>query len=47
MMRLLLPVMMRTMNTEKTLGAEQRHTIEWDAPVEDEAAALAWCPTCE
>ena len=41
MMRLLLPVMMRTMNTEKTLGAEQRHTIEWDAPVEDEAAALA------
>ena len=41
MMRLLLPVMMRTMNTEKTLGAEQRHTIDWDAPVEDEATALA------
>ena len=41
MMRLLLPAMMRTMNTEKTLGAEQRHTIDWDTPVEDEAAALA------
>ena len=41
MMRLLLPVMMRTMNTEKTLGVEQRHTIDWDAPVEDEVAALA------
>ena len=41
MMRLLLPVMMRTMNTEKTLGAEQHHTIDWDAQVEDDAAALA------
>ena len=41
MMRLLLPVMMRTMNTEKTLGTEQRYTIDWNAPVEDEAAALA------
>ena len=40
MVRLLLAVM-RTMSTEKTLGAEQRHTIDWNAPVEDEAAALA------
>ena len=29
------------MNTEKTMGDEQRHTIDWDTPVEDEAAALA------
>ena len=41
MMRLLLPVMMRTMDLEKTMGVEQRYTIDWDAPVEDEVAALA------
>ena len=41
MMRVLLPVMMRTMDLEKTMGVEQRYTIDWDAPVEDEVAALA------
>jgi 2-polyprenyl-6-methoxyphenol hydroxylase-like FAD-dependent oxidoreductase len=30
MMRLLLPVMMTTMNIEKTMDAEQRYTIDWD-----------------
>ena len=30
MMRLLLPVMMATMNIETTMAAEQRYTIDWD-----------------
>jgi 2-polyprenyl-6-methoxyphenol hydroxylase-like FAD-dependent oxidoreductase len=34
MMRLMMPVAMRTfLNPERTLGPEQRHRIEWDAPV--------------
>ncbi|TDC95719.1 FAD-dependent monooxygenase [Actinomadura sp. 7K507] len=34
MMKLMMPVMMRTvLNPEKTLGPEQRHKIDWDAPV--------------
>ncbi|WP_405150048.1 FAD-dependent monooxygenase [Sphaerisporangium sp. NBC_01403] len=34
MMRLLMPIAMKTfLNPEKTLGAEQRYRIDWDAPV--------------
>ena len=41
MMGLLLPLMVKTMNLEKTMAAEQRCTIDWDAPVQEDAAALA------
>jgi 2-polyprenyl-6-methoxyphenol hydroxylase-like FAD-dependent oxidoreductase len=41
MMRLTLPVMLATMNVEKTMAAEQRYTIDWAAPVGEEASALA------
>lgn len=40
MMRLLLPLMVKTMKLEKTMAAEQRYTIDWDAPVQEDAAAL-------
>jgi 2-polyprenyl-6-methoxyphenol hydroxylase-like FAD-dependent oxidoreductase len=40
MMRLMLPVMVATMNIEKTMAAEQRYTIDFETPVR-EAAALA------
>ena len=38
MMRVLLPVMFKTMNIEKTIAAEQRYTIEWAAPVDRDVA---------
>ena len=41
MMRLLLPVMLATMNIEKTMAAEQRYAIDWDAPAQEDAKALA------
>jgi 2-polyprenyl-6-methoxyphenol hydroxylase-like FAD-dependent oxidoreductase len=41
LMRLLLPLMVKTMNIEKTMADEQRYTIEWDASVQEDAAALA------
>jgi len=41
MMRLLLPLMVKTMNLEKTMGAEQRYIIDWDADVQEDASALA------
>jgi 2-polyprenyl-6-methoxyphenol hydroxylase-like FAD-dependent oxidoreductase len=41
MMRVLLPLMFATMNVEKTTAAEQRYTIDWSAPVQEDAAALA------
>jgi 2-polyprenyl-6-methoxyphenol hydroxylase-like FAD-dependent oxidoreductase len=41
MMGLLLPLMVKTMNLEKTMADEQRSTIDWDAPVQEDAAALA------
>jgi 2-polyprenyl-6-methoxyphenol hydroxylase-like FAD-dependent oxidoreductase len=41
MMGLLLPLMVKTMNVEKTMAAEQRYTIDWDTPVQEGAAALA------
>jgi 2-polyprenyl-6-methoxyphenol hydroxylase-like FAD-dependent oxidoreductase len=40
MMRLMLPVMVATMNIEKTMAAEQSFTIDWDAPVREEISAL-------
>jgi 2-polyprenyl-6-methoxyphenol hydroxylase-like FAD-dependent oxidoreductase len=40
MMRLMLPLMVKTMNIEKTMAAEQRYTIDFETPVQ-EAAALA------
>ncbi|WP_431962186.1 FAD-dependent oxidoreductase [Nocardia sp. bgisy134] len=37
MMNLLMPLMVKTvMNPEKTMGAEQRYRIDWDAPVQSE-----------
>lgn len=40
MMSVLLPIMFKTvMNPEKTMGWEQRYTIDWDAPVESTALA--------
>ncbi len=39
MMRLLLPLMVKTMNLEKTMAAEQLYTIDWDTPVERELVA--------
>jgi 2-polyprenyl-6-methoxyphenol hydroxylase-like FAD-dependent oxidoreductase len=39
MMRLLLPLMVKTMNLEKTMAAEQRYTIDWDSHVERELIA--------
>ena len=41
MMRLMLPVMIATMNIENTMAAEQRFTIDWDAPVQEEISVLA------
>lgn len=34
MMQLMMPVMFKAMNPEKTMGWEQRYTIDWDARVE-------------
>ena len=41
MMGLLLPLMLKTMNLEKTAAAEQRFAIDWHAPVQEDSAALA------
>lgn len=41
MMRLMLPVMLVTMNIEKTMAAEQRYTIDFNAPVQEDNKALA------
>lgn len=34
MMQLVMPIMFRAMNPEKTFGWEQRYTIDWEVPVE-------------
>ena len=34
MMRVMIPLMLKAMNIEKTLGEEQRYTIDWDAPAD-------------
>jgi hypothetical protein len=39
-MGVLLPLMINTMNVEKTMNAEQRYTIDWDAPVQPDAATV-------
>ena len=41
MMGVLLPIMFRTMNVEKSLGAEQRYTIDWETPVSPRTPATA------
>ncbi|PXX61490.1 2-polyprenyl-6-methoxyphenol hydroxylase-like FAD-dependent oxidoreductase [Nocardia tenerifensis] len=41
MMQLLAPVFVRMMDTEKTMGPEQRYRIDWDAPVYKELAKTA------
>lgn len=41
MMRLVLPVMLAGMNIEKTMAAEQRYTIDFNAPVQEDTNALA------
>jgi 2-polyprenyl-6-methoxyphenol hydroxylase-like FAD-dependent oxidoreductase len=41
MMRLLLPVMFSATNVEKTMAAEQRYTIDWDTPLQEDTKALA------
>jgi 2-polyprenyl-6-methoxyphenol hydroxylase-like FAD-dependent oxidoreductase len=41
MMRLMLPVMIATMNIEKTMAAEQRYTIDFNAPVQESTKTLA------
>ena len=37
----MLPVMVATMNIEKTMATEQRHTIDWNVPAQEDAKALA------
>ncbi|WP_433727083.1 FAD-dependent oxidoreductase [Nocardia sp. CA-129566] len=39
MMALLMPLLIKGMNPEKTMGVEQRYRIDWDAPVQRELAA--------
>jgi 2-polyprenyl-6-methoxyphenol hydroxylase-like FAD-dependent oxidoreductase len=39
LMRLLLPLMVKTMNLEKTMAAEQRYAIDWNSHVERELIA--------
>jgi hypothetical protein len=41
LMGLLLLLMAKTMNVEKTMAAQQRYTIDWNAPVQEDAAAHA------
>lgn len=41
-MNAMMPLMVKTvMNPEKTMGAERRYRIDWDAPVQRELATLA------
>ncbi|MDT5063968.1 MAG: hypothetical protein QOK02_123 [Mycobacterium sp.] len=41
MMRVMIPLMLKAMNVEKTMGEEQRYTIDWNAPVDGAASARA------
>jgi 2-polyprenyl-6-methoxyphenol hydroxylase-like FAD-dependent oxidoreductase len=34
MMRVMIPLMLKAMNIEKTMGEEQRYVIDWDAPAD-------------
>lgn len=40
-MPLLLPILFKTTTVKKTMGPEQRYTIDWDAPVESLALITA------
>ena len=41
MMQLMMPIMFKMMNPEKTMGWEQRYTIDWDAPVRPAAVGVS------
>jgi 2-polyprenyl-6-methoxyphenol hydroxylase-like FAD-dependent oxidoreductase len=41
LMRVLLPVIVKTMNIEKTTAAEQGYTIDWTASAQEDARTLA------
>jgi 2-polyprenyl-6-methoxyphenol hydroxylase-like FAD-dependent oxidoreductase len=41
MMRVLVPLMVKTLKIEKTMAAEQSYTIDFNAPVQEDAKALA------
>ncbi len=41
MMQLVMPVMFKMMNPEKTTGWEQRYTIDWDAPVQEPTGTVS------
>jgi 2-polyprenyl-6-methoxyphenol hydroxylase-like FAD-dependent oxidoreductase len=42
LMRVMVPLMVKTVNVEKSMAAEKGYTIDWDAPVQEEATkALA------
>ena len=38
LMPLLMPIIVTAMNIEKTMAAEQRYTVDWDAPVAGDPA---------
>ncbi|WP_063044720.1 FAD-dependent oxidoreductase [Nocardia pseudovaccinii] len=40
MMSMLMPLLIKGMNPEKTMGVEQRYRIDWDAPVQQELATV-------
>jgi 2-polyprenyl-6-methoxyphenol hydroxylase-like FAD-dependent oxidoreductase len=37
LMRVMVPLMVKTVNVEKSMAAEKGYTIDWDAPVQEEA----------
>ncbi|KAA0081706.1 FAD-dependent monooxygenase [Mycolicibacterium sp. P9-64] len=39
MMRVMIPLMLKAMNVEKTMDEEQRYTIDWDAPADGPAVS--------
>jgi 2-polyprenyl-6-methoxyphenol hydroxylase-like FAD-dependent oxidoreductase len=41
LMRVIVPLMLKTLNIEKTMAAEQSYTIDWESPVQEDAKALA------
>lgn len=40
MMSMLMPLLLKGMNPEKTIGVEQRYRIDWDAPVQQELVTV-------
>jgi 2-polyprenyl-6-methoxyphenol hydroxylase-like FAD-dependent oxidoreductase len=45
MMRLLVPLMVRTVNVEKTMAAEKGYTIDWNTPLQADAKARTGATT--